>query len=438
MGKALALAVGGILTAVLNVLLADKLKARICWFTQALLDLAVERLPQTQRERFAEEWASHLNDVSGDFAKIAFSRGCVSAAGEMASFLGHRNRGFGRLLKRSVEFVKQLSKRFVHLASAAGALFLGEDSMLAKGRIVPTVVVFTLLSGLAGFLFSYAVPAKYTSQSLILVEAQKVPESMVQPVVSEDLTARVAMLQQQVLSQSRLEPVVQRLYPGRNGQDVDEIIDNIRRNMTVEPVVTDLSQIGSTSGKQKLGAPSAVPGFYVNYTSSTARDAQQVCNELTTLLVDENLRSIQAAASGTSDVLNKGLEDAKRNLDDMDAKLAAFKKQYIGELPSDQDNNLKLLMGLNSQLEENTQTLNRAQRDKSYSEAILEQQLTAWKSSRSQTNSVTLQKQISDLREQLLQLQARMQTTIPTQKREAPASRNCRRSLPTSRTLLAV
>ena len=216
MGKALALAVGGILTAVLNVLLADKLKARICWFTQALLDLAVERLPQTQRERFAEEWASHLNDVSGDFAKIAFSRGCVSAAGEMASFLGHRNRGFGRVLKRSLEFLKQFSKRFVHLVSAAGALFLGEDSMLAKGRIVPTVVVFTLLSGLAGFLASYAFPTKYTSQSLILVEGQKVPESMVQPVVSEDLTARVATLQQQVLSESRLEPVVQRLYPGKN------------------------------------------------------------------------------------------------------------------------------------------------------------------------------------------------------------------------------
>ena len=405
MGKALALAVGGVLTAVLNILLADKLKARISWFTQALLDLAVERLPQTQRARFAEEWASHLNDVSGDFAKIAFSRGCVSAAGEMASFLGHRNRGFGRVLKRSLEFFKQLSKRFVHLVSAAVALFLGEDSMLAKGRIVPTVVVFTLLSGLAGFLASYAFPTKYTSQSLILVEGQKVPQSMVQPVVSGDLTARVATLQQQVLSQSRLEPVVQRMYPNKDSQSVGEMIDVIRLNMTVTPITTDLSQIGGAQEKPDAG--NAIPGFYVNYSAPSANEAQQICNELTTLMVDENLKSIQAAASGTSDVLNRGLEDAKRNLDEMDAKLAAFKKQYIGELPSDQDNNLKILMGLNSQLEENTQTLNRAQQDKAYSEAILEQQLTAWKSSRSQTNSVTLQKQISDLREQLLQLQAR-------------------------------
>ncbi len=406
MGKALALAVCGVLTAVLNVLLADKLKARISWFTQALLDLAVERLPQTQRERFAEEWASHLNDVSGDFAKIAFSRGCVSAAGEMASFLGHRNRGFGRVLKRSLEFLKQLSKRFVHLASAAGALFLGEDSMLAKGRIVPTVVVFTLLSGLAGFLFSYAFPAKYTSQSLILVEGQKVPENIVQPVVSEDLTARVATLQQQALSQSRLQPVVERLYPNKNTEEVGETIDLIRANMTVEPVKTDLSQIESSSGKEKPGA-SPVPGFYVSYTASTAREAQQICNELTTLMVDENLKSIQAAATGTSEVLSRGIEDAKGRLDSLDSQAAAFKKQYVGQLPGDEENNLKILMELNSQLEANTQTLNRAQQDKSYTESMLAQQMTVWKSSQSSNNRQTLQQQLIDLQGQLIDLQQR-------------------------------
>jgi len=56
------------------------------------------------------------------------------------------------------------------------------------------------------------------------------------------------------------------------------------------------------------------------------------------------------------------LDDAKRTLDDLDAKLAAFKKQYVGQLPGDAENNLKILMGLNSQLDSNTQTLNRAHR----------------------------------------------------------------------------
>lgn len=282
-----------------------------------------------------------------------------------------------------------------------------DDYLAMLRRRAKVILIPALLAPLAGFLVSYAFPAKYTSQSLILVEGQKVPETMVQPVVSEDLTARVATLQQQVLSQSRLQPVVERLYPNKNSQEVGEIIDAIRLNMTVEPVITTLSQIGTTNGKPAKPGGSPVPGFYVNYTASNPREAQQICNELTTLLVDENLKSIQAAASGTSDVLNKGLEDAKRNLDDLDSKLATFKKQYVGQLPGDEEQNLKILMGLNAQLEANTQTLNRAQQDKSYTESMLAQQVAAWKSSQSSTNPQTLEKQLSELQTQLLDLQAK-------------------------------
>ena len=275
-----------------------------------------------------------------------------------------------------------------------------------RGRVI---LISVLCAPLIGFAVSYVFPAKYTSQSTILVEGQKVPENMVQPVVSEDLAARMATLQQQVLSQSRLQPVVERLYPGKSSDDVSAILDEIRLNMKVEPAVTDLAQ---TSGvKKKPG--SAVPGFNVEYTASSAREAQKICNELTTLLVDENLKSVQAAASGTTDVLGRGIEDAKRTLDDMDGKLAVFKKQYIGQLPGDEENNLKILTGLNSQLDTNTQTLNRAQQDKVYSESLLAQQVAAWKSSQSSSNPQTLEKQLSDLQSTLLELQAKYTSDHP-------------------------
>jgi polysaccharide chain length determinant protein (PEP-CTERM system associated) len=287
-----------------------------------------------------------------------------------------------------------------------------DDYLAMLRRRAKLILIPTLLAPLVGFLVSYAFPPKYTSQSLILVEGQKVPEAMVQPVVSQDLTARVATLQQQVLSQTKLMPIVQRLYPGKNSEQDGEIIDTIRANMSVEPVVTDLSQIGA--GKKKPGSMgSAVPGFYVKYSAPGAREAQQVCNELTTLLVDENLKSIQDAAKGTSDVLSRGLEDAKHKLDDMDAKLADFKKQNGGQLPGEEDSNMKILTGLNTQLEAETQALNRAQQDKSYTESVLAQQLGAWKSLQSSTNPQTLEKQLSDLQAELLQLQARYTSDHP-------------------------
>jgi polysaccharide chain length determinant protein (PEP-CTERM system associated) len=280
-----------------------------------------------------------------------------------------------------------------------------DDYLAMLRRRAKVILIPALIAPLVGFVVSYAFTPKYTSQSLILVEGQKVPESMVQPVVSEDLTARMATLQQQVMSQTNLQPVVERVFRGKSSQEVGEIIDQIRLNMTVEPVVTDLSQ---ASGKKKGGGQgNEVPGFYVKYTASKPREAQQICAELTSLLVNENDKSVADAASGTSVVLSKGLEDAKRNLEDLDKNLGDFKKRYVGQLPGDEENNLKILMGLNSQLESNTQTLNRAQQDKAYTESMLAQQLAAWKSSQSSTNPQTLEKQLSDLQSALLGLQAR-------------------------------
>jgi polysaccharide chain length determinant protein (PEP-CTERM system associated) len=279
------------------------------------------------------------------------------------------------------------------------------DYMAMFRRRAKVILIPALVAPLAGFLVSYVFPSKYTSQSLILVESQRVPENIVQPVVSQDLTARVATLQQEVLSQTRLQPVVEKLYPGKNNAEVSDLIDNIRANMSVEPVPTSLTSFGT--GKPARPGQTALPGFYVKYTAPSPREAQQICTELTTLLIDQNLKSVQDAASGTSDVLNRGLENAKRNIDDLDSKLAAFKKQYVGQLPGDEENNLKILTGLSTQLEARTQTLNRAQQDKAYTESMLAQQLAAWKSSQQSTNPQTLEKQLSDRQSELMQMQAK-------------------------------
>src|SRR5206468_6452676 len=83
------------------------------------------------------------------------------------------------------------------------------------------------------------------------------------------------------------------------------------------------------------------------------------------------------------------------------------------KLPSDQDSNMKILMGLNSQLEANTQTLSRAQQDKANTESLLAQQVAAWRSTQSSSNPQTLEKQLSDLQSQLLSLQARYTADHP-------------------------
>jgi hypothetical protein len=69
--------------------------------------------------------------------------------------------------------------------------------------------------------------------------------------------------------------------------DMDDVIDHIQLNMSVEPVLTDDLGI-RLRVRRSLAKVAPFPGFYVNYTASSAREAQQdLCNELTSLLLEE-------------------------------------------------------------------------------------------------------------------------------------------------------
>ena len=86
-----------------------------------------------------------------------------------------------------------------------------DDYLAMVRRRLKVILIPALLAPLAGFLVSYAFPPKYSSQSLVLVEGQKVPDNYVQPVITSDFTQRLATMQQQVLAGNRLRPMIEGL-----------------------------------------------------------------------------------------------------------------------------------------------------------------------------------------------------------------------------------
>lgn len=285
-----------------------------------------------------------------------------------------------------------------------------DDYLLILRRRMKWILIPALIAPVVGFLISYAFPPKYTSQALIVVQGQKVPEGVVQPAITQDLAQRIGTIQSQVLTRPQLQQLIDNLGLARNGKNPAEIMDEIRAGMTLQPFITDLSQIpapGAAAVKHKPGGGTVVPAFYVSYTGSNARETRDICFQLSNMMIDENLKLRTAVAQNTTEFISRQLDEAKRSLDEQDAKLAAFKRQYTGQLPGDEENNLKLLGALNSQLDANTQTINRAQQDKSYTESLLAQQLSAWRNSQGTSNPQALQQQLATLQAQLLQLQAR-------------------------------
>jgi uncharacterized protein involved in exopolysaccharide biosynthesis len=290
-----------------------------------------------------------------------------------------------------------------------------EDYVAMLKRRARVLAIPTVLAFVGGYMVSHAFPAKYTSSSTVLVEGQKVPDSYVPPVITADFTERVQSLQEQILSPSRLRPALENLglealHADKPGQEAS-LVSQIQQTMQVTPVITSMSAVADQSAGVKKRKPGStdepVPGFNLSYTDSKPDRAQKVCAMLTSMILDENLRSRSDAAKSTTDFLGRQVDEAKRALDEQDAKLAAFKKQYFGQLPSDVENNLRILASMNTQLDASTQTLGRAQQDKAYTESLLAQQTAAWKSSLSSTNPQTLQQELTQLQGQLMQLQAR-------------------------------
>ena len=196
------------------------------------------------------------------------------------------------------------------------------------------------------------------------MEQQKVPESYVKAVVTEDLSGRLASMKEQILSRSRLQPIIERFNLFANGKmSMDDRIDMTRRNIGIAPIQ---SEIARTNG---------LPGFFISFKANDARTAQLVCGEIQSLFVSENLSDRAASAAGTTDFLKGQLADAKAKLDEQDAKLAKFQQMYMGKLPGAETSNINMLTTLNTQLDAATQALSRMEQDKSYAESILAMQI---------------------------------------------------------------
>src|SRR5438552_16608212 len=68
----------------------------------------------------------------------------------------------------------------------------------------------TLFLGGLGLVATFVLPKRYTSQTMVLVEQPTVGPDYVKPVVTEDLNHRLASMKEQILSRTRLQPIIEK------------------------------------------------------------------------------------------------------------------------------------------------------------------------------------------------------------------------------------
>ena len=225
-----------------------------------------------------------------------------------------------------------------------------------KGLIVAVTTVLTSL----GVLYIMSLPSIYRAETVVLVDAQKIPEKFVASTVQVSLQDSLNSIQQQVLSSDRLMAVVKDngLYKkDRKNKTSDEVLAKMRDDLTV---------------KVEKGFADGKPGaFSIAYEGPDPEADQRVVKQIANLFIQENSVNREKRAEGTSEFLESQLVGAKRSLDSQEASLGDFKSRYVGELPEQEAALLTQMNGLQMQQQANEDAINRARQSRTVFETTL-------------------------------------------------------------------
>jgi protein tyrosine kinase modulator len=208
---------------------------------------------------------------------------------------------------------------------------------------------------------SWLIPSTYRSGTLILVEQPSVPEKYVVSNIDTGIQQQLDSITQQILSRTRLLRIINSLglyAQDRKHKSPDDLVEQMRKDIEIEL---------SHGDDRKLSA------FNIYYVNSDPKMAQLATAELANLFIAENLEQRQKRSENTTNFLEDQLDQARANLAQQEAKVRVFKDQHLGELPTQTQSNLQILIGLQNQVQANEDSLNRAKQQNTYLESLINQ-----------------------------------------------------------------
>ncbi len=221
---------------------------------------------------------------------------------------------------------------------------------------------------IAVFVVALKLPDKYVSQATLLLVQQQVSQRYVEPDSTPAPADAVQALKLEVLSASRLLQIINDigLYPVERASETPELlVDRMRKEIDIEPLeATDFK------------------AFTIAFTAATPQVAQQVTSRLTSLFIEENLKTRGEQATNTTKFLSGQLEAAKQRLTDQEQLLQAFEAQNAGELPEQQQTNMLALTGLQGTLDTLTARLSQLQQQQAFIQTTLIDRLARLQSER--------------------------------------------------------
>ncbi|MGZ8463087.1 MAG: GNVR domain-containing protein [Candidatus Deferrimicrobiaceae bacterium] len=224
------------------------------------------------------------------------------------------------------------------------------------------IIVFSVLSILfAATVYCVVSPELYKSSISILVIPQTVPEDYVRSTISLRVDEQLSTIKQQVMSRTTLTKVMEELHlfeKERKSLTSEVMFARMRKRIEIDVVQ------GQSRGSSEV--------FSLSFLHENPEGAMHAAALLASIFIEENLKTREHQAVGTSEFLESQLKGTKAMLEVMEKRVKEYKMQYMGELPQQMDANLRMLTGLQDRLRSNESSIRSAEERK----ALLEVQLS--------------------------------------------------------------
>ena len=197
-------------------------------------------------------------------------------------------------------------------------------------------------------------PKQYRSETMILVEDQKIPENFVKGVDEGNLEQRIFVIQKQVKSRTILTDIVKEfhLYPDiMEAEGMESAISALAGHIQVE-------MLGKGPRANFIGRTS-LDAFTVSFVHEDPATAMQVTTRVSAKFIEQNLRMREETAEGTTEFFDEEVVRAKAELERKENEISEFKSGHMGKLPQQIEPNLRALDRLQSELNAGNESIRR-------------------------------------------------------------------------------
>lgn len=197
---------------------------------------------------------------------------------------------------------------------------------------------------------AYVMKDTYFSAAMIRVTPQQINPDVFTPLTSQDVADRISSMAQFIESRDSLQSIINSdgIYKKElQKAPLQDVIEEMKRAIVIQPV-------GGTSAGTRF-----FPSLQVGFMYSDPYTAQKVCQDLVSRFMDLSSTAEVSGKENAGEFIKYEMDQAKRDLDQLDQKLSEFRAKNAGHLPEEMQMNMQQMGALSNRVDSLNQQANR-------------------------------------------------------------------------------